>query len=268
MLLAMLRARAIGYWGVMILLLSCLTGCFQGSDNTHVDEQQDPHYQRGRTLVTSQDFKGAAQEFEKALETNPDSAAAHFELAWLCDTKLNDSAAAIYHYQRYLELQPASDRGELVRERIRGCKQELANSEFPLPDGRNLQKQVDDLTAANAAMKQQMDALKAQLYAAQTALAQAQARPETVRYVSVPQPEPAHYATAPEPEPARVETSPVERSDESEPSRPHTHTHVVKPHETIRSIAAEYGMKASALLAANPEINPRRLRIGQSLVLP
>jgi LysM repeat protein len=44
--------------------------------------------------------------------------------------------------------------------------------------------------------------------------------------------------------------------------------HVVKAHETITSIAAEYGLKASAVLAANPQTNPRRLRVGQTLNLP
>ena len=42
--------------------------------------------------------------------------------------------------------------------------------------------------------------------------------------------------------------------------------HIVKAHETITSIAAEYGMRPAAVLAANPQTNPRRLRVGQSLV--
>ena len=32
--------------------------------------------------------------------------------------------------------------------------------------------------------------------------------------------------------------------------------------------AAQYGMKASAVLAANPRTDPRRLRVGQTLYLP
>jgi LysM repeat protein len=43
---------------------------------------------------------------------------------------------------------------------------------------------------------------------------------------------------------------------------------VVKERETISSIAAQYGIKSSAILAANPHVDPRRLRIGQSLNLP
>lgn len=245
----MLRLRAIGYWAVLLLTAFGLSGCFRGE--AHVDEEQDPHFQRGRNLVSSQDFKGAAQEFEKALETNPDSAAAHFELGWLYDTKLNDYAAAIYHYERHLELQPKSDRAGLVEERIRGCKQELANSEFPMPEGKNLQKEVDRLNAENLLLKQQLDAAKKQLDA-EAAAAEKQA--EMVREAPVPVAQPAQSETV---------TSPVAQT-EHERAR----VHIVKAHETISSIAAEYGLKPALLLAANPKTNPRRLRVGQSLVLP
>jgi tetratricopeptide (TPR) repeat protein len=228
----MLRLRATGYCAVLFLLMSCTGGCVQGEN--HLDEEKDPHFQRGRSLASGQDFKRAAEEFEKALETNPRSAAAHFELGWLYDTKLNDYAAAIYHYEQHLLLQPGSERAPLVKERIRGCKQELANSEFPLPNSRNLQREVDRLNAENLVLKQQLEAFGNQLAAAPT-------RAEPARYA----------ATAA----ARAET-------------PRPRVHIVKSHETITSIAAEYGMKASAVLAANPQTNPRRLRIGQSLNLP
>ena len=133
-----------------------LCGCFPGNDN-HQDEERDPHFQRGRDLVNSQEFKAAAEEFEKALETNPRSAAAHYELGCLCDAKLNDYAAAIYHYERLLLLAPDSPRAPLVRERIRGCKLELAGTEFPLPNSQNLQREVYALTEENRLLKQQLD---------------------------------------------------------------------------------------------------------------
>jgi LysM repeat protein len=52
------------------------------------------------------------------------------------------------------------------------------------------------------------------------------------------------------------------------PAASHPRVHVVKQHETISSIAVQHGLKAGALLAANPRVDPRRLRIGQSLALP
>ncbi|MGD0813250.1 MAG: tetratricopeptide repeat protein [Verrucomicrobiota bacterium] len=244
--------------------MSCVGGCFQ-EDNNHLDEEQDPHFQRGRNLASSQDFKGAAQEFEKALETNPGSAAAHFELGWLYDTKLNDYAAAIYHYERHLQLQPDSGRAALVKERIRGCKQELANSEFPLPNSGNLQQEVDRLNAENSLLKQQLEALKNQL-AASAALAQSRAAPppQVVAAVDVARAETPRATTPTAPAHPRAEMP--RATTPPAPSR--ARVHIVKSHETVTSIAAEYGIKASAVLAANPHTDPRHLRVGQSLNLP
>src|ERR1700727_2203885 len=98
----MLRLRAMLRAGGLLALAACLSGCIPG--DPRVDEEKDPHFQRGVTLVNGLDYKGAADEFEKALEENPHSAAAHFELACLYDTKLSNGAVAIYHYERHLEL--------------------------------------------------------------------------------------------------------------------------------------------------------------------
>jgi LysM repeat protein len=247
----MLRLRAIGPCAVLFLLMCCAGGCFQAEN--HPDEETDPHFQKGRSLADGQDFKGAAQEFEKALETNPHSAAAHFELGWLYDTKLNDYAAAIYHYERHLQFQPDSVRAALVRERIRGCKQELANSEFPLPNSRDLQRDVDRLNTENQLLKKQLEALKNQP-AAVAVLAQGRVEPVryTVAAAVVPRPE-APRATAPPAAPPAV-------------ARPRVH--VVKAHETFTSIATKYGVATSAVMAANPRTDPRHLRVGQSLNLP
>lgn len=240
----MLRSRAIALLAVLCLL-NGLAGCVQG--DSRVPEEKDSHFQRGRTLANGQDFKGAANEFELALENNPRSGPAHFELGWLYDTKLNDYAAAIYHYEQLLRLEPNSPRAALVGERIRGCQQELAMAEFPLPNSRNLQKDVDRLTAENLHLHQQIEELQKQL-----AVRAGPTAPQNIAYA----PErlsaagPARTTVAAAPPPARARQ------------------HIVKPRETISSIAVEYGMRASAILAANPQTDPRRLRVGQSLNLP
>lgn len=243
----MLRLRAIGFCAVLFLLAGFAGGCVQG-DN-HVDEEKDPHFQRGRNLASGQDFKGAADEFEKALENNPRSAPAHFELAWIEDTKLNDYAAAIYHYEQHLLLQPDSKHASLIKERIRGCKQELANSVFPLPDSRNLQQEVDRLNATNALLKLQLEDLRKQLAQSEAGANRAAA---------------PRYAEA-TPRYAEGGAAQAELPRAAASGR---RVHIVKSHETISSIAAQYGLKASAVLAANPQTDPRRLRIGQSLYLP
>jgi LysM repeat protein len=252
----MLLLRVVAKFAGLLALAVCLGACIP--DDRHVDEQKDPHFQRGLKLVNSQDYKGAVEEFEKALETNPHSAAAHFELGCLYD-KLNDNAAAIYHYDRHLKLLPNSDQAQLVSERIRGCKQELADTEFSPPITQNLQREVDRLSAENLGLRQQL--------AAWQHSAQAQAAPPPTANT------PSAAALAPgikglAPLPPRRTLAAKAQSPAVSPARSHPRVHVVQQRETLSSIAVRYGLRASALLAANPRVDPRRLRIGQILSLP
>src|SRR6188474_2765693 len=69
--------------------------------STQLEEEREPHFLEGKSRVNALDYKGAIESFEKALDVNPRSASAHFELGWLLDEKEPDPAAAIYHYQHF-----------------------------------------------------------------------------------------------------------------------------------------------------------------------
>src|SRR5437016_4933324 len=86
-------------------------GCFYWSACTptgesNVDERKDSDFIAGQNRARSLDYAGAVQAYEKALETNPRSAPAHFELGLIDYLNLPDYAAAIYHFQKFLELRP------------------------------------------------------------------------------------------------------------------------------------------------------------------
>ncbi|HWD17786.1 MAG TPA: tetratricopeptide repeat protein [Verrucomicrobiae bacterium] len=232
-------------WLLFLVLLLPLGGCLPSEGR--LDDEKDPHFQEGRNLVNSQDFKGAMDEFEKALQSNPHSAAAHFELGWLCE-KAGDFAGAIYHYQRHLQLQPNSPHAATAKDRIRGCKQQLANSEFPLPESQNLQREINRLTDENALLRQQADALRTQLAA----------RPPAANPAPPSRPTPSEAPVRQEPRAQPSTPAPAERAK----------VYVVREHDTITAIAARCGVKPSALLSANPHVDPRRLRVGQSLNIP
>src|SRR5215467_15767095 len=111
-------------FGLILLAGSlAITGCTL-TDVSQGDEEKEPHFLEGKARVNSLDYAGAIESFEKALEVNPKSASAHFELGCLCDQREADPAAAIYHYDRYLRLRPQAENAEIVRTRILGCKQE------------------------------------------------------------------------------------------------------------------------------------------------
>src|ERR1041385_7483050 len=99
------------------LLVVAMTGCFP-MGSSQPAEEQEAHFQTGRARVNGMDYGGAIEAFQKALEVNPHSGAAHFESGWLYAEKQPDPAAAIYHYERYLALRPKAENGETIRQHI------------------------------------------------------------------------------------------------------------------------------------------------------
>jgi LysM repeat protein len=255
-----------------------LSGCFPGNDN-HQGEERDPHYQRGLDLDTSQDYKAAAEEFEKALDTNPRSAAAHYQLGLICDDKIPDYAAAIYHYERLLRLDPGFPRAPWVRERIRGCKEALVKSEFPLPNSQNLQSQIFALTEENRLLKQQLEDARNHPGGTPPSSSASTVHPASpAASNSLPASNPAlnpllSHATNPaagtvQPAPVSSVSSTASRIPTAATEGTRPRTYVVQPKDSIYSVAARFGLKASAVLAANTNVSPTHLRVGQNLVLP
>src|SRR5213594_877709 len=154
-------------WRATLLPSLCLflCGCFP-SDESRLEEQKDQNFLAGRSRKMAMDYTGAAAAFEKALEGNPRSASAHLELGLLCYENLNDWAAAIYHLEKYLTLNPKSNKADSIRQFITVCKQELAKG-IPLAS-LNLQVQkelekMDKLMRENTELRQQIERLKIQL---------------------------------------------------------------------------------------------------------
>ncbi len=234
---------------LILIFLLCAVGC-DSSPQTSLDEQSDPHFLSGRSLVSSQDYQGAIEQFEKALISNPRSASAHFELGWLNEEHVKNYAAAIYHYEQHLRLRPDSDYAGRAKDRIRSCKMDLVKTEVLAPVSQGIQRDLERLNAENLLLKRQIEALQNQIAAAATT-------PPASTSVA-PQPIAIAQPRASDPAPPRDSTP--------APQRPRTH--VVKSGETITSISAKYDVKLNVFLAANPRVDPRRLKVGQVLSVP
>jgi LysM repeat protein len=209
-------------------------------------------------------YPGAAEAFEKALDANPRSASAHLELALLSYENLGDFAAAIYHFEKYLKLNPKSNRTDSVRQYITYCKQELAKGLPMASVNQQLQRELekmDKLMHENNELRQQMEQMKAQANprgivsaASTTALDDRSATP-------LAQVQPSY---------TRAPVDPVVPAAIREASHPASasKTHFVRSGETPYSIARSYGVPVTSLLSANPGVDPKRLRPGQSLSVP
>lgn len=239
-----------------------------------LDEEKEPHFLAGKSRISTLDYDGAIECFEKALQTNPQSASAHFELAWLFDVKEPDPAAAIYHYQHYLKLRPDAGNADVVKQRVMVCKQALAESVSLGPLTEKMQRQFEQMVETNKYLLEE----NRQLHEALEKWSAYAARLQTMTNAVASQPPALQSLAALNPantrdQPARIPASATNSialanvgsaGSASAPSR----THTVRAGETAGLIAKRYGVKLSALLAANPNLEPRRLKVGQVLRVP
>src|SRR5581483_825117 len=148
--------RPVWFCAIGILLCFGASGCLP-SGESRLDEQKEPHFMTGRNLVSQMDYPGAIDSFERALEVNPRSASAHFELGWLYEEKAGDPAAAIFHYDRYLKLRPTAANADMVKSLINTCKLEVARSVSALPAApQDAQHELAGLAQQNQELKAQV----------------------------------------------------------------------------------------------------------------
>jgi LysM repeat protein len=249
---------------VPLALSLCLGGCI-GSGNASVDEEKEPHFLEGKSRVNAMDFRGAVESYERALEVNPHSAAAHFELGWLHDQKELDPAAAIYHYTQYLKAHPEGAKADRARACINACKQELARTVALAPVTQNLQKELETLTEENKKLKEELEQWRS-YYKATSGTAQlsgggAAANPPQLALASTRTATPTNGSV-------RSATRNGSESGATEKSPTASRTYTVQAGDTPSAIAKRFGVKVDALLAANPRLDAKRMKPGQTLTVP
>lgn len=208
-----------------------------------VDEEKEPYYLHGRELMKQRDFGGALRAFQKGLEVNPRSSLAHLEMGLLYEQHQKNSAAAIYHFNRFIEIKPDSPRAETVRDHLTGCKLELAKEITntvgfqPGQAEKELRREVERLLAENQQLR-----LMLQNGGAGSGLITPPTNPPAIVTKSGKTPPPTPTA-----------------SDK---------THKIQAGETPTSIAKKYGVKVDLLIAANPGLDPTRLKVSQTINIP
>lgn len=253
---------------LVALLLATLCGCLP-TGSSPMDEEKEAYFLRGRELVNSMDYGAAIESFEKALEVNPHSGAAHFELGWLFADKQPDPASAIYHYEHYLKLRPKAQNADTIRQHIFRLKQDLAKAVLPLPSTPGVQRQLEQLMEENKRLNEEVEKWRAYYAGRGVAL-------PTNAPVQNPVPNPGRslgnsviqqpQAQTPTPTPNANRTvinnpAPNNRSAA-------TRTHRVQSGDTPASIARKFNVKLESLMSANPGLNPRKMQVGQTLNIP
>jgi len=242
----------------LLLVGLMLSGCLPSNPK---DEEKEPYYLVGKSRVNTMDFRGAIESFEKAVEVNPKSAPAHFELGWLYDQKESDPATAIYHYERFLKLSPNSGKEEMVRTRILACKQQRAQSVSLGPVTEKQQREFELIAEENKRLRGELEKLRASANRLPNPTNQTAAGSRATRVLP-----PAVSGQSVSTGASTSTTADAERPPTAPAASPRAH--MVKAGETPGMIARKYGVKVEALMAANPGLDPRRLRVGQALAIP
>lgn len=139
---------------IAIFSLAGCTRMFQDHSKQALDTA-DQKYSAG-------DYQGAVQYYEDAIDGTPATADVHYKLALMFDDKLQNPLAAMYHFQRYLDLKPngphAKDASAYMKEdELRlatlshGALMSQQDAVRLMNDNQALRKQIEELRAARAA---------------------------------------------------------------------------------------------------------------------
>jgi tetratricopeptide (TPR) repeat protein len=261
------------------LFLIMLAGC-DGTDRLSLgSETNEPYYRQGDQLKRQGRYQEALAAYIKVIEKrNEDAPESHLEAGLIYQQYIKDPIDAIYHFRKYLELEPNSKQAELVRQRIDAAMRDFARTlpARPLEDQMlrlDLMGRVDDLQKQNLELREEIARLN------QGAKTTAGATADML----VPVPESA-------PSPAVIHGSfgspsatdaPAARSAQhgAQPEAPAAkpaspgRTHVVAQGETLAKIAQRYyGSSARwhAILDANRDVlkDEKAVRPGMTLKIP
>jgi hypothetical protein len=149
----------------LFLALFGLGGCSRDDSQFLGSELDEPGYRQGQQLERQGSPQQALTSFLKVIaKRNDDAPESHLEAGLIYSQHIKDPIAAIYHFRKYLELQPNSRQAELVRQRIDAAKREFARTLPAQPlesaaDRLEMQDQVAHLQRENDQLKAELSAL-------------------------------------------------------------------------------------------------------------
>jgi len=137
----------------LLLCAALLAGCDSSARRDAADER-NPQVRKGLEQVQLRRWTQAIEQFEAALGNNPDLARPDLELAMIYQQQNKNYVRAIYHYERYLEKRPNSEKCELILGWIGQAKISFA-AQIGEASG-NISKELIRLTRENNLLRKQL----------------------------------------------------------------------------------------------------------------
>ena len=212
----------------IVLATTLLASCGRDVAWHDARERGEPLLRRAAARAAEGDTEYAIELYRKALDADARMARAHLDLAILLHDVKADYIPAMYHYQRYLDLRPRTEKQALIENRARLARQSFAAQVAPQSADLAVQRELAQLRKEHDELKTRHAALEHELALHRRRLAAAEGS--------------------------------------ASPSAPATHT--VRPGETLTHIAQYYGVEVKDMVALNNLANANAIRAGQALKLP
>jgi len=243
-------------WSFAALLLCAILGACTPTAEGPQDDQKNPFYLSGKERVQAMDYTGAVESFERALQQNPRSVLAHFELGLVHEQHLADYATALYHYNKAIKLRPAGYPADNIRQRIPACRQELLKADSLAVVYPSALRETEKLREENQELRRQILELKTGVAAS------GHAAPSGLASSGGPERSSTNRLS-------NANTSGGSGNVESGNSTGEkVRSYTVRPGETLASISRSQNVRLDALLAANRGLDPKRLKVGQTIKVP
>lgn len=112
-------------------------------------------------LLEQQEFDSARVMLEQVLKQDPSLVRPHLELAQIYHDLEQDAIRALYHYHRYLEFRPDTEKNSMIYERIRQAERMFVKQRTTVDvmDGRSLHALLADYQS----LEEQVTSLREQL---------------------------------------------------------------------------------------------------------
>lgn len=251
---------------VLVFLLG-LTGCSDSRPaRAEIDETA---FRRAESFRREDRHREALTQYLRLIDERVTAPESHLNAGILYLDRFSDPVAAIYHFRRYLEQDPGSDREETVRQLMDTARKQFAAQLPGEPfagdlDRLDLLEQVESMRKENTDLKRRIVAAERErneavreMESLRGEIARARQRAATAQDLAVAAVE----------ERAVQETTPVPEEE----TRPESY--LVQPGDTLSSISIQiYGTSArwTDLFEANRDLlpSPHALRPGQELRVP
>ena len=144
-----------------ILALVLSAGCRRDVGSLDEEERSDPYVQEALRRHREGSIDDAMALYQEALDRNPTLARAHLDLAQLLHDYKKDYVRAIYHYNRYMELRPGTEKQAMIKGRMQQAGQLYAATFFRTET--HAAEKVASLERENLELKEELEHIQEEL---------------------------------------------------------------------------------------------------------